>query len=254
MTKAQGSQIQFGNTTIPYEIRRTPNRSSISVNVHPDGTVTVDAPKGSRKTHIAEAVQAKQVWILNQQEHFRRLMRTRTKRFVSGESFLYLGRQYKLMVLNDASDETPTVRLFRGQIEVRTPATADQESQVSFTRSMLIDWYRGKALRRLKSLTKRYARNLGVEVESVRVREMKSRWGSANHNGWIAYNWKVILAPKRLVEYVVAHEVCHLKHDDHSREFWRLLERAMPDYERRRLELAVNGPKYDLRTEGETWQ
>lgn len=246
MTNAHGSQIQFGNTTIPYEIRRTPNRNSISVNVHPDGTVTVDAPKGSRKTHIAEAVQSKQVWILNQQEYFRRLVRTRTKRFVSGESFLYLGRQYRLRVLNDESRETPTVRLFRGQIEIRSPTDADHESQVAFTRSMLIDWYREKALRRLESLTTRYARNLGVKVGSVSVREMKRRWGSAGQSGKVSYNWKIILAPKRLVEYVVAHEVCHLKHDDHSREFWRLLERTMPDYERRRLELAVNGPKYDF--------
>jgi len=246
MTTAQGSQIQFGDTTIPYEIRRTPNRSSISVSVHPDGAVTVDAPMRTRKKHIAEAVQARQVWILNQQEHFRRLMRTGTKRFVSGESFLYLGRQYKLLVLGVKSDEPPNVRLFRGQIEVRIQTAADQESQVAFTRSILIDWYREKALRRLESLTTRYARNLGVEAESVRVREMKRRWGSAGQSGKVAYNWKIILAPKRLLEYVVAHEVCHLKHDDHSREFWRLLERAMPDYERRRLELAVNGPKYDF--------
>ena len=246
MTSAQGSQIQFGNTTIRYEISRSPARNSISVSVHPDGIVTVDAPKGTRKSRIAEAVQANSVWILNQQEHFRRLMMVRTKRFISGEAFLYLGRQYKLLVLDESNDDIPSVRLFRGHIEVRAPAASDQESQIALIRSMLIDWYREKALRRLENLTTRYARNLGVEVESVRVREMKRRWGSANHSGRVAYNWKIILAQKRLVEYVVAHEVCHLKYDDHSREFWRLLERAMPDYERRHLELAVNGRRFDI--------
>lgn len=247
MTSARGSQIQFGNTTIVYEISRSPNRSNISVSVHPDGTVTVDAPKGTRRTRIAETVQAKKVWILNQQEHFRRLVRIRRKRFVSGETFLYLGRQYRLLVLDESNDEIPSVRLFRGRIEVRVPANVEGEDRIDLLRKRLIDWYRDKALRRLENLTRRYARNLGVEVASVRVREMKRRWGSASHAGRIAYNWKIILAPKRLVEYVVAHEVCHLKHDDHSREFWRLLERTMPDYERRRLDLAVNGPKYDFK-------
>lgn len=246
MTSIQGSQIQFGNTTIPFEISRSSGRICISVSVHPDGTVSVEAPKGTRKKQITDAVQSKQVWILNQQEHFRRLMRIRAKRFVSGESFLYLGRQYKLLVLDRRRDEIPSVRLFRGYIEVSAPAAMDQESRVTCTRSMLIDWYRKKAQRRLENLTIRYSRNLGVEAESVRVREMKRRWGSAKNNGSVAYNWKIILAPKRLLEYVVAHEVCHLRYDDHSRHFWRLLESAMPDYERRRLELAVNGPKYDI--------
>lgn len=251
MTSAQGSQIQFGNTTILYEITRSPDRNSISVSVHPDGAVTVDAPKGTRKTRIAEAVQAKKVWILNQQEHFRRLMRARTKRFVSGESFLYLGRQYKLLIIDESNDEISSVRLFRGHIEIRPSSGLEQENHVALIRTMLIDWYREKALSRLEHMTQRYARSLGVAVESVKVREMRRRWGSASRMGKITFNWKIILAPKRLVEYVVAHEVCHLKYDDHSKEFWRLLERAIPDCERRRLELAVNGPKFDLKTEGE---
>ena len=70
--------------------------------------------------------------------------------------------------------------------------------------------------------------------------------GQLGADGRVSFNWRIIMAPKRLVEYVVAHELCHLKYNDHSRDFWRLLERAMPDYERRRAELAVVGPKFDL--------
>ncbi|WP_390621365.1 M48 family metallopeptidase [Gimesia panareensis] len=239
--------VKFGNTTIAYDYSRSPHRNTISVNVHPDGTVSVEAPKGMRKNRIAEAVYAKKIWILNQQEYFRRLLRSRTKHFVSGESFLYLGRQYKLLVLTGSEDNIPTVRLYRGNLEVRVPADLNQKTRIDYIQNSLFDWYRNKALDRLESLTHKYARNLGVDVESVRVREMQRRWGSANNSGRITFNWKIILAPKWLLEYVVAHEVCHLKYDDHSKEFWKLLERTMPDYERRRIKLAVNGPKYDLR-------
>jgi predicted metal-dependent hydrolase len=75
---------------------------------------------------------------------------------------------------------------------------------------------------------------------------MKQHWGSARANGRVSFNWRIIMAPKRLLEYVVAHELCHLKHPNHSRDFWRLLERTMPDHERRRVELAIVGPKFDL--------
>lgn len=83
-------------------------------------------------------------------------------------------------------------------------------------------------------------------VSAVEVREMKTRWGSGGENGKVRFNWRIVMAPKRLLEYVVAHELCHIKHHDHSREFWRLLSRVMPDFDQRRDELERLGPTLDV--------
>lgn len=87
---------------------------------------------------------------------------------------------------------------------------------------------------------------LGVEASEVVIRNYSQRWGSATQNGRLAFNWRIIKAPRPLIDYVAAHEACHLIHNDHSADFWRLLERIMPDYESRRLQLAINGAKFPL--------
>ena len=95
------------------------------------------------------------------------------------------------------------------------------------------------------------ASRLGLSYVTIGIREMKKRWGSGGQSGRLTFDWRIMMAPRRLVEYVVAHELCHLKYNDHSRDFWRLLERVMPDHERRRTELAINGPRYHLAADPE---
>ncbi len=87
---------------------------------------------------------------------------------------------------------------------------------------------------------------MGVTAKSVEVREMKTRWGSGGPGGRLRFNWRIVMAPKRLLEYVVAHELCHIRYHDHSREFWRLLGRVMPDYKQRQQELERLGPSLDV--------
>ncbi|WP_261340138.1 M48 metallopeptidase family protein [Rhodopirellula europaea] len=95
-------------------------------------------------------------------------------------------------------------------------------------------------------LSNRFCQMLGVEASEVVIRNYSQRWGSATQNGRLAFNWRIIMAPRPLIDYVAAHEACHLIHNDHSADFWRLLERIMPDYESRRLQLAINGAKFQL--------
>jgi predicted metal-dependent hydrolase len=86
-----------------------------------------------------------------------------------------------------------------------------------------------------------------VPVKGVALREMKTRWGSGGNDGVLRFNWRIVMAPRRLVEYVVAHEQCHLRYHDHSQQFWRLLARVIPDFQERRQELERLGPSLDLR-------
>jgi predicted metal-dependent hydrolase len=110
---------------------------------------------------------------------------------------------------------------------------------------LLQDWYRGRARAYLPPLVHRYARQIGAERPTLKVVAMKTRWGSCSP-GAIRVHWQVMMAPRHLVRYVVAHEVCHLRHPDHSRAFWRLLHRVMPDCRRLHAELAVLGPRLAL--------
>lgn len=245
--KRQVGKVQFGTTTIGYSISRSANRSTIAMTVHPDGTVSAVAPTRIRRTKIAEAVATKAKWILRQQEYFRHQHNGYAKQFVSGESFFYLGRQYKLKVKQTETSRPPSqAQLVRGQLLVVAPRRTDAATRSTVVRYSLSRWYRDKARELIPPMTARFSRRLGLSPPTIQIREMKQRWGSAGANGRVSFNWRILMAPRRLIEYVVAHELCHCKHPNHSRDFWRLLERTMPDYETRRVELAIVGPKFDL--------
>ena len=147
------------------------------------------------------------------------------------------GRQYKLKVRQiKTAGQSSQVQLVRGQFLVTVPCASNSATRAMAVRNDLVQWYRDKAGEYVPRIAARFSDRLGLRHTTVQIREMKQRWGSAGSNGRVSFNWRIIMAPKRLVEYVIAHELCHLKHNDHSRDFWRLLERTMPDYERRRTE------------------
>ena len=245
--RQKSGKIWFGTTTIGYSISRSGNRNTIAVTVHPDGTASVVAPTATSSTKIAEAIAKKAEWILQQQEYFRHQHNGYAKQFVSGESFFYLGRQYKLKVKQIQTNGHPDqVQLVRGQLYVVIPCTSDSTVYATAVRDGLIRWYRNKAREHIPQIATLFSRRLGLPYTTIQVREMKQRWGSAGANGRLSFNWRIIMAPRRLMEYVVAHELCHLRYPAHSRDFWRLLERTIPDYERRRVQLAIVGPKFDL--------
>lgn len=243
----QAGEIQFGTTNVVFEIRRSKARRTIAVTVQPDSTIQVVAPRGVRRDQICRAVESKADWVIRQQEFFRRHHCAFAKDFVSGESFFYLGRQHKLKVSSRSFQQrTANARLVGGHFLVTVVSGVEKDRRPALVRDALGTWYRARAKHILPGLVQRLAQGLGLRVSEVVIRDMKRRWGSAKKSGHISFNWRVVMAPKRLIEYVVAHELCHLKVHDHSKTYWRLLERVMPDYERRRIELAVHGPKYDL--------
>ena len=110
----------------------------------------------------------------------------------------------------------------------------------------LVAWYEKHAEVKLKEKSKRYAEMMGVEFNSVGLKNYKSRWGSCSVEGDITFNWKIIMAPNRIVDYVVVHELCHLIHHDHSPKFWREVERIMPNYAECKEWLKLNGKRLDI--------
>lgn len=245
--KRDTDSVTFGGSRIVYRIERTARRKTLAITVDPDASVTVSVPKGTRRSRIAKTVGKKAEWILKQQDRFSRNRMVRRRRLVSGESLLYLGRQHQLKVISvSATHVTPRATMTRGSFRVAVSRRLSSIHRREAVCAAMVQWYREHASTYLETVVEQFARKLGVRYESLQVREMKTRWGSGGPRGQLRFNWRVILAPRRLIEYVVAHELCHVRHHDHSREFWRLLGRVLPDYERRRLELELVGAKFEF--------
>jgi hypothetical protein len=238
--------VQYGTTEIAYDISRSDRRHTVAITVHPDQSVRVTAPKGLRKSRITPVVLDKAQWILACWEQNERTYRTTRKSLVSGESLRYLGRQYPLKVRRGGpARENASASLLRGRFVVTLASRLDASELYEATRSALVAWYRDHARRQLVPLAERMTPKLGVECDDVQIRDFAQRWGSTS-GGAVRINWRVIMASRRLVEYVVAHELCHLRHNDHSCRFWRMLSRFMPDYEERKDKLQRIGPMLDL--------
>lgn len=229
------SAVQFGTTPIPYAIVRSSKRKTVSIAIDPDEGVIVTAPREAAVARLDQVVRAKATWILERTRRVSTLPPPPPAReFVSGESLIYLGRHYRLKVQRG---ETET-RLVRGWLIVGLTSEADALARV---RAALITWYRRHAEERLPERVSEWARKLGVPEPTVVVREQRKRWASCDKAGVLRFNWRIIQAPMSLVDYVVAHELVHLVHADHTSAFWKRLGRAMPDYEVRRGKLKEMG-------------
>ena len=159
------------------------------------------------------------------------------REFVSGESVLYLGRHYRLKVHSDATGET---KLRGGWLHVPAPAG---EQPAAHVRAALVSWFRRHAAERLPERVEAWRARAGVAPPRVVVSDQRKRWGSCDQRGTIRLNWRIVQAPMRLVDYVVVHELVHLRRRGHDREFWQTVGRVMPDYERRREELRQCGDR-----------
>jgi len=139
-----------------------------------------------------------------------------------------------------------TVQMYRGQLLVNVFRRWSRDRKQVAVRKALHVWFRERAFEWFTIIADQYSQRLGIPYRCLRLFEMKSRWGSSGINGTLRLNWRIIMAPRRLVEYVVAHEICHLKHNHHSTTFWTLLAKVMPDYAQRREQLAGLGSTLDL--------
>jgi hypothetical protein len=233
MTTFERSMVQFGRTSIPYSIERGQRQKTVAIAVDPERGVRVRAPRHTPIGKLDDIVRRKGKWIIDRCRGHEDLPPQPTPReFVSGETFMYAGKQYRLKLVPREHGERGRVRL----VGARLCVTTDRQ-----VRSSLTAWYRARAQERLDSRLCVWAERLGVLPARVLVREQRARWGSADAKRNLRFNWRIVQASTRLLDYVVAHELVHLLHPDHTRDFWATLGRVMPDYEARREKLRIVG-------------
>ena len=220
--------LVYGQERIPYAVNPDPKRTTgIAIHVDPDGSVVVDAPPEFEDCRVQGAVQKRARWVIdNVVEARHRFDHVRPKEYVSGEQVLYLGRRYVLKVVR-ADTGKPSARLKGNRLEVST-VSGDPED----VRGRMRGWYRAKArdylARRLGELATRLP--WVDEVPLFRLLEMTKQWGSCSPNGRIILNPDLIKAPRDCVEYVLIHELAHLRYHDHGPEFWKLIDHHVPGW------------------------
>jgi predicted metal-dependent hydrolase len=219
----------YGNDRIAYQIALVPMKhNKVSIHVYPDGSVRVDAPENRDLPEIHQAVLKRARWIKHHVDQFKRQREQALPRtYVSGESLFYLGRRYQLKVKSQ-NGSSPTVKLIGGRICVETSSR-----HVPTIRKCLSEWYRRRA-------TDVFARRLDEIVDRAswlrqppewRLVRMQKQWGSCSPAGVILLNPHLVKAPRECIDYVISHELCHLKEHNHSARYYRLLSKIMPSWE-----------------------
>jgi len=224
--------FQYGQTSIPYQLTYT-DRKTLAIHVHPDLSVSVEAPLNSEFSEIEKRIHKKAAWILRQQRNFRRYsFEIPPRQYVSGETHRYLGQQYRLKVL-ESRDYKGAVRIARKQITIFTRDRGNQEK----VKKLLIEWYRQRAFEifreRVEAWAPRFER-YGIQQPEVFVRQMRSQWGSCSARGKMTLNLKLVMVPRQFIDYVIVHKLCHLIEHNHGSAFYALMSKIMPDWEEKR--------------------
>lgn len=222
--------IQYGSVIIEYDIIFA-QRKTLGIMVSPDGSVSVKAPADAILKQIKEKVHKRAMWILRQKRFFGTFAPPTTKRrYISGESHLYLGRHYMLRVIESPDN---AVHYQNNIIEIECRHKKDAGI-------LLQTWYRQRANIKFQEYALKIIEHFsvyGVKPRQISIRKMDKRWGYCTANGNIFLNTKLICAPKGCIEYVITHEMCHLVHRNHTKDFYALLAKKMPDWEKWKTKL-----------------
>ncbi|MBI9081292.1 MAG: M48 family metallopeptidase [Pseudodesulfovibrio sp.] len=226
--------VQYGTTRIDYSIRPA-TRKTLAIHVFPDGSVITDAPRTATEDEIAAKVKSRGAWVLKQQRTFAAYPPAiPARRYVSGEEVRYLGRQYRLKLLIGLER---SAKLKGAHLEVTLLAQDGPDA----AKKLVDTWLRERADAIFNSLMGscvERASRIGVNnVPEWRMLRMKKRWGSCTNSGTLILNPELVAAPKDCIEYVILHELCHLRVRNHSIEFYRQLSRVVPKWEHLRMKL-----------------
>jgi len=221
------------------EVRESARRSTLELIVERDGSLILATPPNVPQATLEAFVEERSEWLytkLIEKEQQARLHDPR--QYANGEGFYYQGHNYRPKIVA-ATEQKPPLRLYQGRFTLRQDALPQ-------AREHFIQWY----TRHLPPILDEHLANLTERISAtpreVHIQDLGYRWASANRRGHLYFHWRVAMLPYQMSEYLVAHELVHLRERYHTPAFWERLERVLPDYEERRDWLAQEGGKYDL--------
>ena len=218
---------------IKYSLTRS-QRKTASIYIERDGRVSVLVPETLTGKQVEELIERKRKWIYSNLAEWHDLNAAKVRReFVNGESFLYLGRSYRLKLARD--QESPLL-LKDGYFCLHVNNGSRRTATAAFR-----DFYREKGRQRIPERVAYYGDRMGVWPKAVKIIDLKNRWASCSPGGNVNFHWKCMMAPPTVLDYIIVHELAHLIHANHTVAFWNEVDKVMPDYGERKEWLRVNG-------------
>lgn len=210
------------------EVLRSKRKTS-KIDILPGKIVRISAPENFTDEEVVELVNKRSRWIIEKLRDVKEKKKARVREIVNGESFPFLGKDYRLKIVEEGEVYISDGRLF-------VPASEN-------IKELLINWYKEECLSYLSERVSFYTRKLVVEADSVSINELEKGWSSCRHNSDLVFDWRIILASKSVCDYVIAHEVCHIDLGGHGNAFWKLMKTIKPGFEADREWLELNDLK-----------
>jgi predicted metal-dependent hydrolase len=229
-------------TGIEYILQRS-HRKTLCITIERDGTITVKAPAEIKAIDIERFVVGKGIWIHQKLLKKKSQHQEKPQReFVNGQGFLYLGKSYRLKLVDDERKIKPgakPIRLWQGYFEL-------PKNKLPQARELFIFWYKKQTKEQLKSRIPLYDKRIGIAVKDFRVLDLGNRWASCSRSSFINFNWRAVMAPIWVFDYMLVHEMAHLVEKGHTKKFWQIVSRIIPNHEELALWLKENGPDLGL--------
>jgi len=219
------------------QIIHSSKRNTFLLEVKRDGSLLARVPEGSSVEAIQKAIDSKMRWILKQRAEIYKLdISADPKKFVDGEKFLYLGVVYPLSVNGTEGAQL----VFDGEKFVLS-----KEHQ-PLAREVFVEWYREHAQRHILERVQRYSKQYNIPYSNIHITNAEKRWGSCNNKGILRFSWRLAMAPQDIIDYVIIHELMHIRHLNHSRAYWQEVIAVMPDFKQKKRWLYRNGHRLIL--------
>lgn len=240
-------KLNIENTTIKYSINKKSNVKNITIKIkHPD-IVTVVSPNSVSNEFIHDLVVSKSKWILNKLNEFKNKESEKPSiSLVDKDMIPFLGGYYELNVYKEKGILKCTLDFIDSKFIAKVPSDISDKNQYTELKKLLIDWYLTEGSKIIKERLSIYSKQLNLFPLSITLKDQKTSWGTCSSKGNIYINWRIILAPITIIDYVLVHELCHLKHMNHSREYWNLVSTIFPDYKEKRKYLKENSLKLNI--------
>lgn len=240
------SFIEIGNQKINYTTVRS-NRKTIGISLSLSHGVKVAAPRRVSDKQIAEVLKGKAAWIIEKLFYLENIKSEMPQiKFTDGEKFSVLGRDYTLKINTSPVINLASVSISDNHLLVSLPQNICNnvpDRKPELIRSHIINWYKNFAKEVVSERINFYAKKLDVIPSNLLIKDLKSIWGSCTGKNTINISWKIIMAPLEIVDYLIVHELTHIKIKNHSKNFWNMAESILPNYKECSKWLKINGHK-----------
>lgn len=234
--------VCIGGERLEFLLKRSAKRKSVGLTVRDSQSLEVAAPAKMKLADVDAVVRERARWVRKKWAMFADLEQSRQEAtFAPGERWPFRGASYPLQIVERAS-ATPAAVALDEHLNVTISRQLTGDAKREAVRAALWAWYRREAERWLRERVDHYSARYGFAPRAIKVKDVKSRWGSCSVKGNLNFNWRLVLAPPPVVDYVVVHELCHLRHPNHSKRFWNLVRSILPEYETQKAWLRAHGP------------